>query len=150
MAEEEDRKPDGYDAERIVSELSMRMQRGYFSRKYLSPKIEGLQADDISVMHRRKKAYGRLSLSQIFELIHQVVIGKEKLSIVAKTFRTTVSTVSRYVNRAKKRPKYLGELLAKRDEMVGRRKAINDIVSELNSQDAFIGSAKMIPPKVKK
>ena len=68
---------------------------------------------------------------------------------VAREHRLKPVLVSQLVMKAKKNPKFLGEILTKKNEVQKHRKDIKDAVTELNSHDIVIDSVAAVKKHLK-
>ena len=117
---QQDQADDEVDQKTVMS-LAARMNRGYFAKRRLLPKGEVEIPEDTPSLQRKRGCHSRLTMQEIIQIADRVIIGKELYKDVAKELRTTVSRVSFYVSKVKKNPKYLSELLSKRDESLAKR-----------------------------
>lgn len=82
-----------------------------------------------------------LSEAEIADIVHKVVVGHHLQADVAKEHRLKPVLVSRLTIKAKNNPRYIHEILLKRDEKKQHRLAIAEAVSEMNKYDVVIDSA---------
>jgi hypothetical protein len=99
---------------KAVTNLSEKMHRGYFSKKVLSPGLPERKEPVPSMLRRRRKRQ-RLTIFEICEIVHSVVVELRKHNEVAKEWRVLPNVVAAYVAKVRRNPSYLSEVLSKRD-----------------------------------
>lgn len=72
-----------------VSKLAGKMKKGYFSYKSLHDTGISDGVEDTTAMLRKRKMGKRLTIHDICNIIHAVIVKKEKQSDVAKEHRIT-------------------------------------------------------------
>jgi len=82
------------------------------------------------------------------QIVHQVLIQNDNQAAVAKEFRTSQCVVSRLITAAMKKPAFLKELIAERDDAEQQREHLAGIVDEMNQKDVFIDSLAMLSEKL--
>ena len=89
------------------------MQRGYFKGKVLNPSSAEVMQTETPAGSRHVIKHKRLSLDEKVAVVHAVLVQHLKHADVAKEHRVRTSVVSILVNKAKKKPTFLKELLYK-------------------------------------
>jgi len=95
---------------------------------------------------RRKR--NQLRVLEKIQIVHQVLIQNDNQAAVAKEFRTSQCVVSRLITAAMKKPAFLKELIAERDDAEQQREHLAGIVDEMNQKDVFIDSLAMLSEKL--
>ena len=100
-----------------MNDLSARMNRGYFSKKSMrSVNFKGVsemetEVEPTSIMRRKCRKRAKLISSEIFDIVDSVIFQHEMQAEVAKKHRIRPALVSKYVNKARRNPEFLQELL---------------------------------------
>ena len=82
-------------------------------------------------------------------MIYDVVVGKEKVAVVAKRYCRTQGFVSNLVSKMKKNPELLRELIDKRDQRVMKQSVVQKVIKDLMLEEHFISSAQVVVEEVK-
>ena len=91
-----------------TEKLARKMHNGYFP----TTKKENIcKAKYMS----KKQRWHEFSLDDKVNLIHDVIVGKEKIEVVAKRYFRTKGFVSNLITKMKKNPNLLRELIDNRD-----------------------------------
>ena len=93
---------------RTTERLARKMHNGYFKKE---------KEDNIykAIYMSKKQRWHQFTLEDRVNMIHDVVIGKEKVAEVAKRYFRTPGFVSNLVTKMKKNPNLLRELIDRRD-----------------------------------
>ena len=97
-------------------------------------------SEQTPVDKRHVLKHKRLNLNQKINAVHAVMVKNEKHADVAKELRVRPNVVTKLVVKAKKKHRFLEELLHKQQVSQERNEAIKDLVKELVSTSAFIKS----------
>ena len=100
-----------------MDDLSARMNRGYFSKKSMrTVNFKGVseietELEPTSIMRRKCRKRAKLTSSEICDIVDSVIFQHEMQAEVAKKHRIRPALVSKYVNKARRNPEFLHELL---------------------------------------
>ena len=82
------------------------------------------------------------------DIVHAVLVDFKMVKDVAKQYRVSTITVGQLIIKARKKPKFIGELFAKESIKQQKYDIIEDVVQELNEKDHFIDSASSVIKQV--
>ena len=101
---------------------------------------------DDTVLGSRKKGKKScpLSVAKKIQIVHQVLIDNEFQKDVAKEHRIGIMTVNQLVNKAKKKPSFIQEIIDKRDLKREHFDKIADVAEQLAVGNEVIDSADQI------
>ena len=101
-----------------VSKLRKRMGRGYYEQPTdEQQRLRVKESPKLTPSLLRHKSLKRIiSTADKIDIVHRVLVQKEKQSEVAKHYRRTVAAISRIVCAITKKPAILSEMLALRAE----------------------------------
>ena len=85
-----------------------------------------------------------LTPAEIADIIHKVVVGHQLQKDVAREHRLKPVLVCRLAMKAKKNPRYIGEILGARDDTAAHRAAIVEAVAEMNHHDVVVDSVSAV------
>ena len=118
------------------------MHKGsYFSK----PKQENICKEKRLTKRQR---WHSLSLDDKVNMIYDVVVGKEKLEVVAQRYCRTMGHVSNLVKRLKKKRSILRDLICKRDQRLMQEAAVQQVIKGLLEEQRFISSLKLVVDEV--
>ena len=98
--------------------------------------------DPVPVQKRLRRGLRKpLSTSEKISIVHKALVLKEMQGEIAQEYGIKLYTVSRLVNKARKHPQFLQELLTMRERAETVKDKIIRVLQELNDQHYAIGSA---------
>ena len=82
-------------------------------------------------------------------MLHDVIIGKEKLAEVSKRYCRSQGYISSLVGRLRKNNNLLGEMISTRDEKLMKQNVIQKVIKDLMEEECFISTAQVVIDEVK-
>ena len=82
-----------------------------------------------------------LTVHEKLDIAHKVLVENELRKDVAKEYRISYQVVNRIVDKVKKKPGWLTEIISQHEEKATRRALLADGIDELNKQNRFLDSA---------
>ena len=92
------------------------MQRGYFKGRILQQsKVERELPKETAVALRRRHKSRRLTLPEIIDVVHRVVVKQEYQTDLSKEYYVLPTTICQLMKKVKKSPAVLHSLLAEHE-----------------------------------
>ena len=101
--------------------------RALTSKEKKIPGCKYMDPVPIALRKRRRKGHN-LKLDEKLDIVHKAMILNEMHGDLAKEYRVTQPCISSLVSRARKNPKFINELLERRDMKAARNKRITEAV----------------------
>ena len=86
--------------------------------------------------------------SEKCNILHEVLVELKMVKDVSKKYRISTSRVNKLVHQAKKKPKFIEELFAKRDKKEQNYEDVKIQLEEMAARDDFVDSCEMVAEKV--
>ena len=127
---------------RTTEKLARKMHNGYFSK----PKEANICKHPYLTKRQRWRNF---TLDDKVNMVHDVIIRKEKVVDVAKRYCRTQGFVSSFISKIKKNNGLLHQLIDKRDQSLMKQSVVQKVIKDLMAEDHFISSAQVIVDEVK-
>ena len=96
-----------------IGKFGIKIHKGYFKRYEVKAKLGDFDEDIPVPCRKRKQRRFQLTVVDRLDIVHQVLVQCKMVVAVAKQYRITQNTVRMLVVKAKKKPKFMAELLSK-------------------------------------
>ena len=109
---------------KYVDRLAKKMGRGYFSKPKDKSRLND-EVNDLSIYDKHLTAKPRkLTASEEIDIVHKVLVEFKLVKEVAKEHNVRASKVNSLVQKARKKPKFIKEILQERDNKEQRSELI--------------------------
>ena len=100
--------------EKELVELSERVSRDHYPLKgFKKRRKSSVNVDDVAIgLRRRRRTSKRFSLEEKLEVAHEVIVEGEIQKEVAKKYRVSVKVVSALINKIRRKPELLRDLIS--------------------------------------